>query len=382
MDFNFTDEQTMLRESIAKYAQANYDFDKRKAALRSEAGWNPTAWAAFAEMGLMAAPLAEAYGGLGGGPVDVLVIMEEFGKALVTEPYVPTVILGAGALALAGSSAQQEEHLPAIAAGERIMAFAYAEPKGRYALNDVTTTAKKDGAGFVLNGHKAVVIGAPMADTLLVSARTGGAQRDVNGVSLFLVSKAAKGVVTRDYPNVDGLRASEVYFENVALGAEHLLGAADGALPVIEELGDRAIAAHCAEAVGALRATHELTLDYAKNRKQFGVPIATFQVLQHRMVDMFMATEQSVSMAYLATLKLDAPTVERAKAASAAKVQIGRAGRFCGQNAVQIHGGMGVTEEMRIGHYFKRLTMIDSQFGNVDYHLNRYARLSSEAAAA
>jgi alkylation response protein AidB-like acyl-CoA dehydrogenase len=382
MDFNFTDEQTMLRESIAKFAAANYDFDKRKAALKSEAGWNPAAWAAFAEMGLMAAPLAEAHGGLGGGPVDVLVIMEEFGKALVTEPYVPTVVLGAGALALAGSGAQQEEHLPAIAAGERIMAFAYAEPKGRYALNDVATIAKKDGAGFVLNGHKAVVIGAPMADTLLVSARTGGAQRDVGGISLFLVPKSAKGVVTRDYPNVDGLRASEVYFENVALGGDHLVGAADGALPLIEELGDRAIAALSAEAVGALRATHELTLDYAKNRKQFGVPIATFQVLQHRMVDMFMATEQCVSMAYLATLKLDAPTVERAKAASAAKVQIGRAGRFCGQNAVQIHGGMGVTEEMRIGHYFKRLTMIDSQFGNVDYHLNRYARLSAEAAAA
>jgi alkylation response protein AidB-like acyl-CoA dehydrogenase len=382
MDFNFSDEQNMLRESIAKYAAANYDFDKRKAALKSEAGWNPAAWAAFAEMGLMAAPLPEAHGGLGGGPVDVLVILEEFGKALVTEPFIPTVVLGAGALSLAGTAAQQEEHLPAIAAGERIMAFAYAEPKGRYALNDVTTTAKKDGDGFVLNGHKAVVIGAPMADTLLVSARTGGAQRDVGGISLFLVPKAAKGVVTRDYPNVDGLRASEVYFENVALGGEHLVGPADGALPVIEELGDRAIAALSAEAVGCLRATHELTLDYAKNRKQFGVPIATFQVLQHRMVDMFMATEQSVSMAYLATLKLDAPTIERAKAASAAKVQIGRAGRFCGQNAVQIHGGMGVTEEMRIGHYFKRLTMIDSQFGNVDYHLNRYARLTGEAAAA
>jgi pimeloyl-CoA dehydrogenase small subunit len=381
MDFNFTDEQNMLRESIAKYVAANYDFDKRKAALKSAEGWNKAAWAAFAEMGLMAAPLPEAHGGLGGGPVDVLVIMEEFGKGLVTEPYMQTVVLGAGALQLAGSAAQQEEHLPAIAAGEKMFAFAYAEPKGRYALNDVSTTAKKDGAGYVLNGHKAVVIGAPMADTLLVSARTAGGQRDINGISLFLVPKNAKGVVTRDYPNVDGFRAAEVYFENVALGADHLVGAADSALPVIERLGDHAIAALSAEAVGCLRVTHDLTLDYAKNRKQFGVAIASFQVLQHRMVDMFMATEQSVSMAYLATLKLDAPAIERAKAASAAKVQIGRAGRFAGQNAVQIHGGMGVTEEMRIGHYFKRLTMIDSQFGNVDYHLNRYARLTDAAAA-
>jgi alkylation response protein AidB-like acyl-CoA dehydrogenase len=381
MDFNFTEEQGMLRDSIAKFVAAEYDFDKRKAMLKSPAGWRAENWATFAEMGLLMAPIPEAYGGLGGGAIDVLVVMEEFGKGLVIEPYVPTVVIGAGAISRAGSEAQKQEHLAAIAAGERIIAFAAYEPKSRYALHDVTASARKDGAGFVLNGQKAVVIGAPQADTLLVTARTSGDQRDVRGVSLFLVPKAAKGVTTRDYPTIDGLRASEVYFENVALGGEHLLGAADEGLALAERCVDDAIAAHCAEAIGGFRMMHDLTLEFAKNRKQFGVPIATFQVLQHRMVDMFMAVEQSVSMAYMATLKLDESAHDRAKAASAAKVQIGRAGRFIGQAAVQIHGGMGVTEEMRVGHYFKRATMIDSQFGNVDYHLKRYTALSMPEAA-
>jgi alkylation response protein AidB-like acyl-CoA dehydrogenase len=379
MDFSFTDEQQQLRDSIAKFVAAQYDFDKRKAVAASPAGWRKETWATFAELGLLMAPIPEAFGGLGGGPVDVLVVMEELGKGLVVEPYVPTVVIGAGLLVKAGTEAQKQAHLAAIANGERVLAFAYAEPKGRYNLADLTTTAKKDGAGFVLNGHKAVVIGAPWADHLIVTARTGGGQRDSLGVSLFLVPKTAKGVTTRDYPTVDGLRASEVYFENVALGADHLIGAADAALPLVEEIVDHAIAATCAEAIGGFRMMHDLTLDYAKQRKQFGVPIATFQVLQHRMVDMFMAVEQSVSMTYMATLKLDTP--ERAKAASAAKVQIGRAGRFIGESAVQIHGGMGVTEEMRVGHYFKRATMIDAQFGNVEHHLKRYMDLTTPVAA-
>lgn len=381
MDFTFTDEQTMLRESLAKFIASAYDFDKRKEILRSPEGWRKDYWAQYAELGLLAAPLPEAYGGLGGGPVDVLVVMEEFGKGLVVEPYLQTVVLGGQALLKAGSEAQKEEHLAAIAAGERIVAFAQAEPKSRWSLTDVSTTARKDGAGFVLNGQKAVVIGAPAADHLLVTARTAGGQRDAAGISLFLVPKALAGIATRDYPTVDGLRASEVYFENVAVGAEHRLGDADGAAPVVEAIVDHAIAGLCAEAIGAMRMTHEATLEYARNRKQFGVPIASFQVLQHRMVDMFMALEQSVSMAYMAALKLDAPAAERAKAVAAAKVQIGRAGRFVGQNAVQIHGGMGVTEEMKVGHYFKRLTMIDGQFGNVDHHLKRFTDLTLADAA-
>ncbi len=379
MNFDYTEEQSMLRDSIAKWAAGQYDFEKRREALRSEDGWKKN-WATFAELGLLAAPLPEEAGGLGGGPLDIGVVMEEFGKALVVEPYVSTVVIGAGALIAAGDDAQKAAHFEAIAGGERVIAFAQAEPKSRWALNDVSATAKKDGAGYVLNGQKAVVLGAPQADYLLVSARTAGGQRDEKGISLFLIAKDAKGVSTRDYPTMDDSRAAEVYLENVSVGAEALLGPADGALPLIERLVDEANAAYNHEAVGAMRMMTSSTQDYAKTRKQFGRAIADFQVLQHRMVDMFMHTEESVSMALLATLKLSESDVERAKAVSAAKVSIGRAGRFVGQAAVQIHGGMGVTDEMRVGHYFKRVTMLDSTFGNADYHLKRYTALSAKAA--
>jgi alkylation response protein AidB-like acyl-CoA dehydrogenase len=379
MNFDYTDEQNMLRDSIAKWAAGQYDFDKRREALKKDDAWKKN-WATFADLGLLAAPLPEDFGGLGGGALDVNVVMEELGKALVTEPYVPTVVIGAGAIKYAGSAAQKDEHLTAIAGGERVIAFAQAEPKSRWALNDVSTTAKKDGAGYVLNGQKAVVIGAPQADTLLISARTAGGQRDAKGVSLFLVPKKTKGLTTRDYPTMDDTRASEVYFENVSVGADALVGPADSALPLIERIVDEANAAYCSEAVGCVRMMHTLTHEYAKTRKQFGRAIAEFQVIQHRLVDMFMSVEESVSMALLATLKLDASEAERAKAVSAAKVAIGKHGRFVGQNAVQTHGGMGVTDEMRVGHYFKRVTMLDATFGNVDYHLKRYAALTRAAA--
>jgi alkylation response protein AidB-like acyl-CoA dehydrogenase len=269
MNFDYTDEQNMLRDSIAKWAAGEYDFDKRREALKSEDAWKKN-WGTFAELGLLAAPLPEDFGGLGGGALDVNVVMEELGKALVTEPYVPTVVIGAGALSYAGSAAQKDEHLTAIAGGERVIAFAQAEPKSRWSLNDVSTTAKKDGAGYVLNGQKAVVIGGPQADTLLVSARTSGGQRDAKGVSLFLVPKKTKGVTTRDYPTMDSTRASEVYLEKVSVGAEALIGDADGALPLIERIVDEANAAYCSEAVGCLRMMHSLTHEYAKTRKQFG----------------------------------------------------------------------------------------------------------------
>ena len=378
MNFDYTDEQNMLRDSIAKWAAGQYDFEKRRAALASEDAWK-TNWATFAELGLLAAPLPEEFGGLGGGAIDVNVVTEEFGKALVVEPYVPSVVLGAGALKYAGNAAQKDEHLNAIASGERIIAFAQAEPKSRWTLHDVATSAKKDGAGWVLNGHKAVVIGAPQADHLLVSARTAGGQRDQKGVSLFLVPKNANGVSTRDYPTMDGTRAAEVYLENVSVGAANLIGEADNALPLIERIVDEANAAYCSEAVGCMRMMTDLTREYAKTRKQFGRAIADFQVLQHRMVDMFMATEESYSMALRATIKLSESDQERARAVSAAKVSIGKHSRFVGQAAVQIHGGMGVTDEMRVGHYFKRVTMLDATFGNVDTHLKRYTTLNAAA---
>jgi alkylation response protein AidB-like acyl-CoA dehydrogenase len=380
MNFDYTDEQNAIRDSLSKWAAQQYDFDKRREALKSEDAWKKN-WATFAELGLLAAPLPEDFGGLGGGAIDIAVVMEEFGKALVVEPYVPTVVIGAGAINYAGSAAQKDEHLTAIAGGERVIAFAQAEPKSRWALNDVSTSAKKDGAGYVLNGQKAAVLGVPQADHLLVTARTAGGQRDANGISLFLVPKTAKGVTTRDYPTMDGTRASEVYFENVSVGAANLIGAADGALPLVERLVDEANDAYCSEAVGCMRMMTSSTQEYAKTRKQFGKAIAEFQVIQHRLVDMFIATEESVSMALLATIKLGESAAERAKAVSAAKVSIGKASRFVGQAAVQTHGGMGVTDEMRVGHYFKRVTMLDATFGNVDYHLKRYTALTAKAAA-
>ncbi|MEL6323432.1 MAG: acyl-CoA dehydrogenase family protein [Pseudomonadota bacterium] len=377
MDFNFTDEQTMIRDQLSRLVREKYDFDTRRAVIASESGWRPEIWAQFAELGLLMAPFSEEDGGLGGGAVDAMVVMEEFGKGLVIEPYLPTIVCAGGFLKHAGTAAQKEEHLTAIMGGERVFAFAYAEPRGRYNLADLETTAKKGGEGFVINGQKAVVIGAPWASHLIVTARTAGGRRDENGVSVFIVAKDADGVTTRDYPTVDGRRASEVYFENVSVGADAVIGEVDGGLPLVERIADEAVAAICAEACGAMGVAHKMTVEYSKTRKQFGVPIGKFQVLQHRMVDMFMEHEQSISMTYMATLRLDEDETSRRLSASAAKVKIGQAGRFIGQEAVQIHGGMGMTEELAVGHYFKRLTMIDAEFGNIDHHLRRYTDLSA-----
>lgn len=377
MDFNFTSEQDMLRDTVAKLVSQQYDFDTRRKVAKSDAGWRPEMWAQFAELGLLGASFTEAEGGFGSGPIEAMIISEEFGKGLVIEPYLQTVVIGGNFFRHGGTDAQKEEHIAGIIGGETRFAFAYSEPKSRYDLSDVSTTAKKEGAGYVLNGHKAVVLGAPFATHLIVTARTSGGQRDKGGVSVFIVPKGAKGVTTRDYPTVDGLRASEVYFENVSVGADAVIGAVDGALPLVEKVVDNAIAALCAEAVGCFKVLNEATISYAKQRKQFGQPIANFQVLQHRMVDMFMAAEQATSMTYMVTLKLDEADKARKMAASAAKVQIGKAGKLVSQDAVQIHGGMGMTDELNVGHYFKRVTMIESQFGNTDWHLRRYTELSN-----
>jgi pimeloyl-CoA dehydrogenase small subunit len=382
MDFNFTDEQTMLRDTVASYLADNYDFEKRRGVIKAEPGWRPEVWTAFAdELGILGAAFSEELGGLGGGFVENMIVMEEFGKKLVVEPYLGTVVIGGGFLKH-GAPAGAAELIGQIIAGQAILAFAYAEPQGRYSLTDLKTTAKKDGAGWTLNGHKAVVVGAPWASHLIVTARTGGAQRETQGVSVFLVAKDAPGVTTRDYPTVDGQRASEVFFENVVLPAEALIGPEGQGLPLVERVIDEAITATCAEACGVLAKLHEGTLEYTKQRKQFGVPISTFQVLQHRMVDMFINVEQSISMTYMATIKVASEdATERAKAASAAKVQIGKACKFVGQNAIQLHGGMGMTDEMAIGHYFKRATMIEAAFGNTDHHLARYEGLALGRAA-
>lgn len=381
MDFNFTEEQSMLRDTIASFLQDKYDFETRRKIVSSDSGWRADYWKAFAEeLGILGAPFSEDLGGLGGGAIDNMIVMEEFGKALVIEPYLGTVVIGGGFLKHSGYS-NAASVIEGIIGGTTTIAFAYAEPQARYTWRDLKTTAKKDGSGYVLNGHKAVVVGAPFATHLVVTARTGGAQRDAGGVSVFLVDKSLPGIVTRDYPTVDGNRASEVYFENVSLPADALIGEEGNGLPLVEKVIDEATVAVGAEAVGVLRKLHEGTLDYAKQRKQFGTAIANFQVLQHRMVDMFIEVEQSVSMTYMATIKVDESAAERAKAVSAMKVRVGRACKFVGQNAIQIHGGMGMTDELAIGHYFKRASLIEGLFGSVDHHLKRYESLSFDAAA-
>jgi alkylation response protein AidB-like acyl-CoA dehydrogenase len=376
MDFTYTETQEMLRDTLARYLADTYGFDSRQKRVNSESGRDPGVWKALAsELGILGAPFAEAHGGLDGGALENAIMMEEFGKVIATEPYLQTVVIGGGALKQVGG-AVADAIIPEIIAGNVITAFAYAEPQGRYDLANLRTSAKKDGAGYMLNGHKSVVYAAPWATHLLVTARTGGGQRDRDGISLFLIEAGAKGVVRRDYPTVDGFQASEIYFENVAVGADALLGGEGTALPLIERVVDEATVAVCAEATGVMAKLHEGTLDYSKQRKQFGQPIGRFQVLQHRMVDMFMEVEQARSMVLMATLKMDLPPAQRMAAVSQCKVKVSLGAKFVGQNAVQTHGGIGITQELAIGHYFKRATMIEGQFGTADHHFDRFEAIS------
>lgn len=376
MDFSLSDEQSMLKDSIERFVANDYDFDKRNKIMGADEGFSREVWSQFAELGWLAVPFAEEDGGFGGGPLETMLVMEQIGRGLIVEPYLPTVVLAGGVLKLAASAEQKEAYLAGIIDGSKLSAFAFAEPQGRFNLSDLTTSARADGDGFVLDGHKSVVLGGPSADFFVVSARTGGDQRDADGVSLFIVDADAEGVSRRDYPTVDGLRACELTLENVKVGAGALLGEQGKALPIIERVIDEATLAVGCEAVGAMEVAYKSTVEYSKQRVQFGQPIGKFQVLQHRMVDMFMEYEQSKSLMFMAAMRLDEDyNAEAQKAISGFKVQVGKSGRFVGQQAVQIHGGMGMTEELHIGHYFKRLTMIDTLFGNVDFHLKRYGTL-------
>jgi alkylation response protein AidB-like acyl-CoA dehydrogenase len=369
MDFSFSEEQTLLRNSLSRYLADRYSYEAWRKFTHTPEGRDPAHWRQFAEMGLLAAPLPEAQGGLGGGAIESMVVMEEFGRALVVEPFVPTVVIGGGLLAKAGG-VLAEEMLPKIAAGEAVMAFAFAEAQGRYNLADLATTAKKNGDTYSLSGQKSVVLGAPWADMLIVTARTAGARREAQGVSVFLVEKAANGVSTRDYAAMSGLRASEIIFENTPA---RLIGEEGTALPLLEAVLDRAIAAHLAEASGAIAMLMNATTDYAKTRKQFGQPIGKFQVLQHRMVDMFIAQQQAQSASLMANLKLD--EVDGPRAVSAAKAAAGKYARAVAEGAVQIHGGIGMTDELNVGHYFKRLLLLETLYGSPDHHLRRMATL-------
>lgn len=373
MDFNYTETQDMLRDTLARFLADTYDFESRKKMLASADGRDPGIWRALAQdLGILSAPFAEKHGGMDGGALENVIMMEELGKVIAIEPYLQTVVIGGGALKHAGGPIA-DAMIPEIIAGNTTIAFAYAEPQGRYDLANLRTTAKADGAGYVLNGHKGVVYAAPWSSHILVTARTGGSQRERSGVELFLIDAKSPGIVRRDYPTVDGFHASEIYFENVAVPGEALL---PGGLSLIERIVDEATVAVCAEACGVTRKLHEGTLDYSKQRQQFGQPIGRFQVLQHRMADMFIEVEQIVSMTLMATLKLESPEDQRKAAVSLAKAKVSRSAKFVGQNAVQTHGGIGITQELAIGHYFKRATMIESQFGTADYHLERFEQLT------
>ncbi len=374
MEFNDTEIQALLRDTADRLIRDKYEFETRKKYLASAEGYSAALWKEYGELGLLGIDASEDHGGSGGDFSDLAVVLEAFGRGLAVEPFLSSIILSAAALRTSGDKAAQDEFLPKLATGEMKMALAYGEPGSRYSLTHCETTAKADGDGHILNGQKAVVLGADDADMLIVSARTSGASSDAEGISLFLVPRGASGLTVRTITNMDDRRAGEVTLESVR--ARAMLGASVGALPVLEAAVDRATAAVCCEAVGAMEAVNQLTLEYLKTRNQFGRPIGKFQVLQHRMADMMMAEQSARSMMALAISNVDNPDLkERAKAISAAKVQIGKSGNIVGRGAIQLHGGIGMTMEYVAAHYFRRLTSIEKMFGDTDYHLARFAAL-------
>jgi len=374
VDIQFTDEQELLRSSIQRLLRDQYDFDTRRKIIATEEGWSRKHWDGFAELGLLAAPFPEEFGGLGAGPLASMIIMQEFGRNLVVEPFFETIVLAGGVIEQAGSSAQREEFLPEIAGGKTTWALAWAERGSRYDLNNVTTVAARHGDEYVLSGDKAAVIGGPWANKLIVSARTSGDPRDRGGVSLFIVDRQSANLHLQSFKTIDARRAAEITLGGVRVPASRMLGEEGTGVAILEACRDRAIAALCAEAVGAMTELNSATLEYTKTRKQFGVALGTFQVLQHRMVDMFIALEESISLTQHLNLTLAANEPGCSKLASGAKSKVGEAARFVGEQAVQLHGGMGMSAELNVGHYFKRIASINIQFGDPTYHLMRYAR--------
>ncbi|NMF88574.1 acyl-CoA dehydrogenase family protein [Aromatoleum petrolei] len=376
MDFNYSEEQQMLTDTIGRFVEKTYDFESRRKLAKTELGFSREHWSTLAEMGLMALVVPEEFGGMGGSPVETLIVMEAFGRGLVLEPYVGTAVVAANLITEAGNVAQKEAMLGAIADGSRRFALAALEPQGRFDLWDVATRATSDGAGYVLDGRKAVVLGGDSADTLIISARTSGRTTDRVGISLFLVDAKAPGLTIEGFPNLDGQRSAEVTLSNVRVGSEALLGARDAGYPSLEWAVDHGIAALCAEAVGVMSKLLDTTAEYLRTRKQFGKPIGSFQALQHAAADMLTALEQCRSAAVMAAAKVDsADAAERRAAISAAKTIVGQAGRAIGKHAVQLHGGMGMTDELAVGHYFKRLLCIDMTWGDSDHHIEQYAAL-------
>ena len=376
MDFNFTEEQTLLENMVTSFVRDNYPWEAREAIVKTEEGWKPENWSQFAELGLLGVPFAEEFGGLGGSVVDTMIVMEQFGKGLVVDPYMPSVVLAGGLISSLGSKEQVESIIPNIISGDLRYAFAHSEPQSRFDLFDVKTSAAVSGDDFILNGFKSVVFGGPIATHLIISARTSGDQRDTNGITLFLVDKKSEGLTLQNYPTIDEYRASEVVIENLKVSKDMVLGEVDNAYNAIDENIDRSTIAVCAEAVGILEVLKDATIDYCKNRKQFGQAIGKNQSIQHRLVDMMIEYEQSKSILYMAcTSNLSDPT-SRKKAVSAAKARIGKAIKYVGENAIQLHGGMGMVDEYLVSHYFKRATMLGVLFGNEDYHMKRFSDIT------
>lgn len=374
MDFAPSDDQRLLVESVTRMLGDTYSFAQRKGYQALPEGYSPAVWAQFAEQGLLGLPFAEEYGGFGGTAQEVMLVMQAFGRALVLEPFLPTVVLCGTALNVAGNAAQKSALLSAIAEGSLKMAFAHGERQARYDLTDVITTAKRSGNGWVLDGSKTVVSHGEAADKIIVSARTSGDRHDADGITLFLVDAAASGLARRGYVSRDDTRAADISLSNVSVLDGDVIGEVGKGMAVIQRVVDAGIAAIAGETVGAMEAMNEMTLEYSKTRVQFGQPIGSYQVVQHRMADMFMAQEQGRSMAILATMSVDNPDeAQRAHDIAMAKVGVGQAGRYVSQSAVQMHGGIGMTEEYAVGHYFRRCMVMERLFGDPAYYLNKLA---------
>jgi alkylation response protein AidB-like acyl-CoA dehydrogenase len=375
MKFDYSEEQRLVADSVRRFVAQDYAFEARRKILASGAGWSEAAWSKLAEIGLLGLPFDADYGGFGGRAVDLMSVMEAFGDALVVEPYLATV-LGGRFVARGAAEARKREILPALAEGRLRMAFAHGEEGARYDLARVATRARKASGGYVIDGRKRAVLRAPCADLLVVSARLSGADAERAGICLFLVDAAA--VAMTPYAMLDGTRGADVDLKGVQVAADALIGPEGGAIDLIEEATDYALALLCAEAVGAMSYANEATLEYLKTRKQFGVPIGSFQALQHRMVDMVIECEQARSMASLACARVDTDidAAERVRLISAAKIKIADAARRISQEAVQLHGGMGMSDELKVSHTFRRLTAIARELGDADHHLERYARCS------
>jgi pimeloyl-CoA dehydrogenase small subunit len=374
MDFELSDEQRLLQDSVTRLLGDRYAFEQRKGYVKSPEGFSPALWTQYAELGLLGLPFAEEYGGFGGGAQEIMLVMQAFGRALILEPYLATVVLGGTALRLAGSEAQKEENLVAIAEGRTKLAFAHSERQARYDLTDVLTTAKRSGGGWVLDGAKSVVTHGDTADRLVLSARTSGDRYDADGITLFLVDATAPGLARRGYATRDEQRAADIALSNVTVADADVLGEVGGGFPIVQRIVEAGIAATAAETVGAMETMHSMTLEYSKTREQFGKPIGSYQVVQHRLADMFMTMEQGRSMAMLATMMVEHPdATERARKIAQAKVGVGQAGRYVSQSAIQMHGGIGMTEEYAVGHYFRRCMVIERLFGDPAYYLEKLA---------